>query len=136
MGTQVSFLLFFNGRSDQGETACRIGTCPRPFTRFIPCPQPVSEAEAQSNHRGNLPSLACFLFQPLARLGANVTGVDAGFENVEAAKQHARLDPSLRDKIHYRSVTEHCSLKTSIVIRIANTCSKFQSYARRVFPLQ
>ena len=43
-----------------------------------------------------------FLLQPLARLGATVTGIDAGNENIEAAKHHASFDPSIRNNIEYR----------------------------------
>ncbi|GAA0173064.1 methyltransferase [Lithospermum erythrorhizon] len=34
------------------------------------------------------------LSEPLARLGATVTGIDAGNKNIEIAHHHAKLDPT------------------------------------------
>ena len=45
---------------------------------------------------------AGILSEPLARLGASVTGLDASVENIEMAKQHASTDPDLP------SITYHC----------------------------
>lgn len=39
--------------------------------------------------------------QPLARLGASVTGIDASADLIEVAKQHASLDPSLEGRLAY-----------------------------------
>ncbi|XP_003746304.1 ubiquinone biosynthesis O-methyltransferase, mitochondrial [Galendromus occidentalis] len=41
------------------------------------------------------------LSEPLARLGANVTGLDIVPSNIAAAKDHASRDPSIRDRINY-----------------------------------
>ena len=36
------------------------------------------------------------LSESLARLGATVTGIDAAYESIEVAKEHARVDKSTR----------------------------------------
>ena len=36
---------------------------------------------------------AGLLTEPLARLGASVTGIDAAKENIQCAQQHAAKDP-------------------------------------------
>ncbi|GIY11789.1 ubiquinone biosynthesis O-methyltransferase, mitochondrial [Caerostris darwini] len=41
------------------------------------------------------------LSEPLARLGATVTGLDPGLENVEAATEHASNDDEIKDKVNY-----------------------------------
>ncbi|XP_054714201.1 ubiquinone biosynthesis O-methyltransferase, mitochondrial-like isoform X1 [Uloborus diversus] len=41
------------------------------------------------------------LSEPLARLGANVTGLDPGHQNIEKAIEHASLDEKLKDKLTY-----------------------------------
>lgn len=54
----------------------------------------------------------CFCFQqPLARLGAQVTGLDASQELINAAKWHAEQDPDVRGRINYicTTVEELCS---------------------------
>ncbi|PIK40749.1 putative hexaprenyldihydroxybenzoate methyltransferase, mitochondrial [Apostichopus japonicus] len=45
------------------------------------------------------------LSEALVRLGATVTGIDAASSMVEAAKQHASLDPSLHDRLRYLNTT-------------------------------
>jgi ubiquinone biosynthesis O-methyltransferase len=49
------------------------------------------------------------VFQPLARLGADVTGIDASQSMVDAASSHAQQDPSISGSITYRcrAVEEH-----------------------------
>lgn len=49
--------------------------------------------------------------QPLARLGAQVTGLDASRELIDAAKWHAEQDPDVRGRINYvcSTVEELCS---------------------------
>lgn len=42
-----------------------------------------------------------FLSEPLARLGASVTGIDASSELIEVARQHAKSDPSLEGSLTY-----------------------------------
>ncbi|KAK9792662.1 hypothetical protein WJX73_001747 [Symbiochloris irregularis] len=46
-----------------------------------------------------------FLSESLARLGADVTGIDLSKESIGAAKAHAAADPGLKSSIQYR----HCS---------------------------
>lgn len=43
--------------------------------------------------------------EPLARLGANVLGIDAGEANVKAASVHASHDPSLAGNLSYECTT-------------------------------
>lgn len=43
--------------------------------------------------------------QALARLHASVVGVDAGDANIDAARQHAALDPDLSSQLEYRATT-------------------------------
>lgn len=45
------------------------------------------------------------LCEPLARLGADVTGVDASEENIKAAKLHASYSPSLVERLRYECTT-------------------------------
>lgn len=45
------------------------------------------------------------LSEPLARLGASVTGIDPLEENIEAARIHAQQDPQLNDNIRYLQTT-------------------------------
>ena len=43
--------------------------------------------------------------QPLARLGADVTGVDASARNINSALQHSSSDPLIAGKLHYSCTT-------------------------------
>ena len=43
------------------------------------------------------------LSQPLARLGADVTGIDPSPSNVAVASDHASLDPEVAGRVAYRS---------------------------------
>lgn len=43
--------------------------------------------------------------QPLARLGAQVTGIDVVESNIAVAKEHASIDSSLRHLLSYRCST-------------------------------
>ena len=45
--------------------------------------------------------IVCRFFQPLARLGANVTGLDIVPSNISAAQEHSDRDPLIKDKIRY-----------------------------------
>jgi len=45
------------------------------------------------------------LAEPLARIGANVTGIDASSEQINTAKEHAALDPSLSGRLSYIHTT-------------------------------
>lgn len=45
------------------------------------------------------------LSEPLARLGATVTGVDPANDNVAAATAHAELTPDLKDNLSYKCTT-------------------------------
>lgn len=41
------------------------------------------------------------LSEPLARIGANVTAIDASSDLIKTAKEHAMLDPSLDENLNY-----------------------------------
>lgn len=43
------------------------------------------------------------LSEPLARLGANVLGIDPVFESINEAQLHAQIDPNLEGRLKYRS---------------------------------
>lgn len=43
------------------------------------------------------------LSEPLARLGANVLGIDPVFESINQAQIHSQLDPKLEGKLKYRN---------------------------------
>ncbi|KAK0158503.1 hypothetical protein PV328_009500 [Microctonus aethiopoides] len=43
--------------------------------------------------------------EPLARIGANVTGIDPSTKLIETAKEHAILDKSLSDRLNYLNTT-------------------------------
>ena len=47
----------------------------------------------------------CFILQPLARLGAEVTGVDASSRNIHSALRHACHDPMVADRVRYKCTT-------------------------------
>ncbi|KAI9271965.1 3-demethylubiquinone-9 3-O-methyltransferase [Sporodiniella umbellata] len=54
------------------------------------------------------------LSEALVRLGANVVGADASYDNIQMAKAHARQDPSLWQgpgKIDYRNTTAEALLE-------------------------
>ena len=40
--------------------------------------------------------------QPLARLGANVTGIDASEEGIKVAQWHKTLDPEALSRLNYK----------------------------------
>ncbi|XP_064473714.1 ubiquinone biosynthesis O-methyltransferase, mitochondrial-like [Ornithodoros turicata] len=44
------------------------------------------------------------LSEPLARLGARVTGIDPTPGSIDAARKHADLDPDIRDCVQYEAV--------------------------------
>lgn len=45
------------------------------------------------------------LSEPLARLGAQVTGLDAAEENIKIAQEHADQDAEIRERLTYEAVT-------------------------------
>ncbi|KAK3260005.1 hypothetical protein CYMTET_31020 [Cymbomonas tetramitiformis] len=45
------------------------------------------------------------LCEPMARLGAEVLGVDAAVQSIDVAKKHAALDSSISESITYRATT-------------------------------
>jgi len=47
----------------------------------------------------------CYMFQPFARLGAEVTGIDASAELIQAAKWHADLDSGIKNRLTYKMST-------------------------------
>lgn len=48
------------------------------------------------------------LSEPLARIGAEVTGIDSTLELIEVAKEHASLDSSLSGRLNYVHTTIEC----------------------------
>jgi len=50
-------------------------------------------------------------FQPLARLGAEVSGIDASAELIQVAKWHADLDSSIKSRVSFKmsTVEDLCS---------------------------
>jgi len=63
------------------------------------------------NHAVKCHLLVNCLLQPFARLGAEVTGIDASSELIRVADWHASLDSDVRDRVTYKisSVEELCS---------------------------
>jgi polyprenyldihydroxybenzoate methyltransferase/3-demethylubiquinol 3-O-methyltransferase len=49
--------------------------------------------------------------QPLARIGADVTGIDASQNMIDTASSHARQDPGISNSITYvcRTIEEHAN---------------------------
>lgn len=49
------------------------------------------------------------LSEPLARIGANVTGIDPGTQVIDVARTHAAADPSILGKVQYfcQSIEDH-----------------------------
>ena len=45
------------------------------------------------------------LAEPLVRIGANVTGIDASAQQITVAKEHGALDPSLSERLNYIHTT-------------------------------
>ncbi|XP_018406124.1 PREDICTED: ubiquinone biosynthesis O-methyltransferase, mitochondrial-like [Cyphomyrmex costatus] len=45
------------------------------------------------------------LTERLARIGAQVTGIDASAELINAAKEHAKLDPNILERVNYIQTT-------------------------------
>ena len=42
------------------------------------------------------------MIQPLARVGADVTGIDASADNIQMATHHANIDPRLAGRLKYQ----------------------------------
>lgn len=51
------------------------------------------------------PSLLSVLHKPLARLGANVLGIDPVEDSIGTARLHSSYDPDLRGRVSYRACT-------------------------------
>ena len=62
------------------------------------------------------------LCEPLARLGANVVGVDATRENIEAAKRHARESPDICGRLDY--------VHTTVEDHVADTATAYDVVVR------
>jgi len=45
------------------------------------------------------------LAERLARIGAQVTGIDASVELINIAKEHAKLDPNISERVNYIQTT-------------------------------
>ncbi|XP_065332301.1 ubiquinone biosynthesis O-methyltransferase, mitochondrial isoform X2 [Cloeon dipterum] len=69
----------------------------------------TKKANTPSSLEGlNILDVGCgggILAEPLARIGANVVGLDASEEAVQVAEQHAKLDTTLSDRLKYRHGT-------------------------------
>lgn len=63
-------------------------------------------------------------YQNLAKIGADVTGIDASAELIAAAKDHAKLDPSLESTLHYLNTTAEDHVATNGAIYDAVVCSE------------
>ena len=47
------------------------------------------------------------LAEPLARAGSNLVGIDVNHVSIEAAKDHAKLDPCLKISYRWESIEDH-----------------------------
>jgi len=56
----------------------------------------------------------CRVCQPLARLGAEVTGIDASAELIQVAKWHAELDTSIGSRVTYKISTVEDLCKSNV----------------------
>ena len=79
------------------------------------------------------------LSESLARLGANVTGIDAAALSVEAAKRHAKLDPDLDIRYLQGAIETHaeqydavCALE--VIEHVSNPLLFLESLSKNVKP--
>ncbi|XP_033095966.1 ubiquinone biosynthesis O-methyltransferase, mitochondrial-like [Anneissia japonica] len=80
-----------------------------PFVRDALLPYSASSSDSRPLEGLDVLDVGCgggLLSEPLARLGANVTGIDLVAENISAAAAHASRDPSLMERLTY----QHCSV--------------------------
>jgi ubiquinone biosynthesis O-methyltransferase len=76
------------------------------------------------------------LSESLARMGADVTGVDAAAANVEIAKTHVSADPALAKKITYRAaaaetlLAERASFDAVVALEIIEHVSDPDAFVR------
>ncbi|XP_071956158.1 ubiquinone biosynthesis O-methyltransferase, mitochondrial-like [Antedon mediterranea] len=80
-----------------------------PFIRDALFPFSTSTSESRPLEGINILDVGCgggLLSEPLARLGANVTGIDLVLENIKAAAAHANKDNTLKEHLTYC----HCSV--------------------------
>lgn len=69
---------------------------------------PESENPATPLANTNILDVGCgagIVSEPLARLGATVTGIDACQQNIEVARHHSNLDPGIEDRLNYLCTT-------------------------------
>ncbi|KAJ0678040.1 putative methyltransferase [Helianthus annuus] len=66
------------------------------------------------------------LSEPLARMGASVTGIDVVEKNITIARLHADLDP-VASSIEYRCTTTDASVTTSSTENLAEEQMKFDA---------
>ncbi|GAB6026696.1 Hexaprenyldihydroxybenzoate methyltransferase, mitochondrial [Chamberlinius hualienensis] len=62
--------------------------------------------------------------EALAKLGADTTGLDAGEDLINVAKQHASLNPNLSENLHYVNTTVEEHVKENSASYDVLTCSE------------
>lgn len=79
----------------------------------------LNRSGSESLHGLNIVDIGCgggLICEPLARLGANVTGIDPALENIEVARQHCA---DQRLEIQYRAITVQELLKFRTTFDVA-----------------
>ena len=63
------------------------------------------------------------LLQPLARMGASVTGIEPEQDNLQAAVLHAENDLELAERLDYQAVTAERLASTGAFVVLQACCS-------------